>query len=941
LEEDAMMAIASSLGFRVVTKVAVFGVLVVAATAGDRMQSPVQRDGNSLTADGGLAPDFILGYRQSAGLQAPVSRASETYVRDTAFFSSAGPNVNNQPQGSPASGDPEDCNGNGIPDEFDLEDCDGATWCQDCNGNGIPDVCDLDNEPCETNGGARGGCEDFTVTAPGSWSGNTCGAGDDCDVTGSDNEDHEYLVTLPSSGEWTFSLCASDYDTKLMVGATCCSDDVGYNDDSCGLQSEITANLPAGAYYVVVDGYGAACGDYTLSITGGGSDECSDCFAVGEGTYSGTTADNTGTVDDTALCAFDDTIDEWYCYTASCTGTATASTCNAASFDTTLAVFDACDGTELACNDDGAGCSGFTSELTWDVTSGTTYYVRVSGWNGASGTYDLTLSCEGGGGDCTIHIEIFTDNFPSETTWDVVDAGGGTVASGGPLSAPATLHTWDIALDCEGCYVFTIYDTFGDGICCGYGNGWYEVSYEGALACSGAEFGFSETCSDIGSDCGGGDCTIHIEIMTDIYPIETTWDVVEVGGSVVAAGGPLSDPLTLHTWDVAVDCEGCYDFTIYDAWGDGICCGYGSGWYEVSYEGALACSGAEFGASEACSDIGGCNVPPPPNDCNENGIPDECDIADHRSTDCNLNCIPDECEGPPGEVLCGGIDIKPGSCPNPFNRNSHGMLPVALTGTDTFDVNLIDIPTVRLFRTGHDGQVAPLEGPPGPHTVIADVATPFEGDDCTCHELTGDGLDDLSMKFPREEIISALGLGDLPHGTLVPLSLKGNLLGGAAFTTPFDCILIVPLGPSDALVESSIPDLHVELSPPLRSGHGHYPDRSGGVQWPRPARLDGRRGHAEAGCDYHSAHHRGGPDRPGGLPQPHAELQLRPAPPPDFPLTGRKGVGCRCFAPGRVAWVNLLTRAPGATVVLGHRRRARCFRSGTPGATGGRVKLAA
>lgn len=48
-------------------------------------------------------------------------------------------------------------------------------------------------------------------------------------------------------------------------------------------------------------------------------------------------------------------------------------------------------------------------------------------------------------------------------------------------------------------------------------------------------------------------------------------------------------------------------------------------------------------------------------DCNSNGIPDECDIADQTSLDCNLNGVPDECEddcnsnGIPDECEIGGL----------------------------------------------------------------------------------------------------------------------------------------------------------------------------------------------------------------------------------------------------------------------------------------------
>lgn len=36
-----------------------------------------------------------------------------------------------------------DCNANGIPDNFDLENCDGSAWCSDCNANGVLDACDI------------------------------------------------------------------------------------------------------------------------------------------------------------------------------------------------------------------------------------------------------------------------------------------------------------------------------------------------------------------------------------------------------------------------------------------------------------------------------------------------------------------------------------------------------------------------------------------------------------------------------------------------------------------------------------------------------------------------------------------------------------------------------------------------------------------------------
>ncbi|MCB9855807.1 MAG: trypsin-like peptidase domain-containing protein [Phycisphaerales bacterium] len=149
------------------------------------------------------------------------------------------------------------------------------------------------------------------------------------------------------------------------------------------------------------DGCSSTC---QIEVIPSDGDECFDCIPIGDGTISGTTSDNTGAGNDSSCGGTGDVIDEWYCYTAPCTGTATASTCNPGTdFDTTLAVYSACGGSEIACNDDAVGSpaacslSGLNrkSVVTWSVSSGTTYYVRVSGYNGATGDFDLTLSCSG------------------------------------------------------------------------------------------------------------------------------------------------------------------------------------------------------------------------------------------------------------------------------------------------------------------------------------------------------------------------------------------------------------------------------------------------------------------------------------------------------------------------------------------------------------------
>ena len=104
--------------------------------------------------------------------------------------------------------------------------------------------------------------------------------------------------------------------------------------------------------------------------------------------------------------------------------------------------------------------------------------------------------------DKTVLVEIFSDDYPGETSWELVDKGTGEVVASGAPTDPNALHRWNVCITDTDCYNFTIFDSFGDGICCAYGNGYYNVFHDGELECSGGDFGESETCSDIGWGCG-------------------------------------------------------------------------------------------------------------------------------------------------------------------------------------------------------------------------------------------------------------------------------------------------------------------------------------------------------------------------------------------------------------------------------------------------------
>ena len=151
--------------------------------------------------------------------------------------------------------------------------------------------------------------------------------------------------------------------------------------------------------------------------------------------------------------------------------------------------------------------------------------------------------------------------------------------------------------------------------------------------------------------------------------------------------------------------------------------------------------------------------------------------------------------------------------PNPVNPNSNGIVPVALIGSAKLDATQVDISTIELSRAdGVGSSVTPHEGPPGPHTVISDVATAFPGELCDCHELSGDGVDDLLFKFRASELAAAFFLNAEPAGTVLELVLTGNLFDG----TPIDaryCMVRIPVGFSTVLLSSNVFDTFVEVSP--------------------------------------------------------------------------------------------------------------------------------
>lgn len=138
---------------------------------------------------------------------------------------------------------------------------------------------------------------------------------------------------------------------------------------------------------------GAACAaamvlGTTASLAQPANDECDNAIPISAGdTVTGSNVGATGA--DITSCTLNDVLDVWYRLAADTTTSYTIDTLGPVGFDTALAVFNACNGSELACDDDSAG--NLRSRVTVALNSGDTVFIRASGYNNNSGTFTLNV----------------------------------------------------------------------------------------------------------------------------------------------------------------------------------------------------------------------------------------------------------------------------------------------------------------------------------------------------------------------------------------------------------------------------------------------------------------------------------------------------------------------------------------------------------------------
>ena len=178
--------------------------------------------------------------------------------------------------------------------------------------------------------------------------------------------------------------------------------------------------------------------DCNTTECGAGNDTCDTASEFVDGANPFDTTDATdsgfGEPDDTqcegTYLDWGGSPDVWGYYMVQGDGTLSVSLCDSASYDTSLVLYEGADCgslTQIACNGDStveSGCQSYYSGVyDLPVTGGSTIYVRIGGWNAATGPGTCTITFTGAGatGACCVAGDCIGDNL---TAADCAGFGG-------------------------------------------------------------------------------------------------------------------------------------------------------------------------------------------------------------------------------------------------------------------------------------------------------------------------------------------------------------------------------------------------------------------------------------------------------------------------------------------------------------------------------------
>jgi len=211
-------------------------------------------------------------------------------------------------------------------------------------------------------------------------------------------------------------------------------------------------------------------------------------------------------------------------------------------------------------------------------------------------------------------VELTTDNYPQDNFWYIAEKGnwGRVVATAMPFTEGNRLYRQEVCLPMgrggQIKYNFKILDSYGDGFCCGGGNGFYRVYNDrGRLIFSSTgsvKFDAEEHEIEIRADpnppsptapptfpptaqpTATPQCDIYsVEVKTDRYPSDTSWEIFSLNNfdeEIVEFRSPVyNEGGKMYRQAVCLSQGHDHKIRFSDSYNDGICCGSGEGYYRV------------------------------------------------------------------------------------------------------------------------------------------------------------------------------------------------------------------------------------------------------------------------------------------------------------------------------------------------------------------------
>jgi len=202
-----------------------------------------------------------------------------------------------------------------------------------------------------------------------------------------------------------------------------------------------------------------------------------------------------------------------------------------------------------------------------------------------------------------LDITVQTDNYGGETSWEILNDDEQVVAVSPPYQDNSLLTVTKLLP--AGDYQFVMMDAFGDGICCGFGEGFYRLhnacgldtaNYEFSTAVDTIDFTLNPClplvpgCTNDLADnynpwatvdngecnvieCDSAETLVSMELTLDTWPNETGFTLVDLAvgqfyEQVLPGEYNFGDQLVTYTYDFCVSLG--FELILVDTYGDGL-----------------------------------------------------------------------------------------------------------------------------------------------------------------------------------------------------------------------------------------------------------------------------------------------------------------------------------------------------------------------------------